>query len=81
MGFTRWRVMLTGFLLSDLIGSRHNIFQFMRDMLVDLQTCIAEATWKRRSKARSYSPFLLGKIQRVIDLVWGLVVSVACTVC
>ncbi|MDO6725159.1 hypothetical protein Q4560_17975 [Celeribacter halophilus] len=40
--------------LPDLIGSRHNIFQFMRDMLIDLQTC-AEATTNRKPKREDYS--------------------------
>ncbi|PZX05005.1 hypothetical protein [Celeribacter halophilus] len=43
-----------GVSLSDLIGSRHNIFQFMRDMLIDLQTC-AEATTNRKPKREDYS--------------------------
>lgn len=38
-----------GVSLSDLIGRRHNIFQFMRDILIDLQTC-AEATTNRKPK-------------------------------
>lgn len=43
-----------GVSLPDLIGSRHNIFQFMRDMLIDLQTC-AEATTNRKPKREDYS--------------------------